>query len=187
MRSFGCFERVLSMCLVMAIGSIGMPAFASSVPAVLTGKVLRTGTGAPVQGAVVKLNHRIEGKTYASPQADKAGTYSIPDLPAGTYDLAIETAGGVFVVNSPVSLAPGEKREASFSLQPKSGAADEPAAGGSGGKEPAPEAKTTVKKTPWYASAWFGAAVVVGSAVIVGVLLNSNDNNEPATASPSSN
>jgi hypothetical protein len=191
MRSFGRFEKVLSMFLVMAIGSIGMPVFASPAPALLSGKILKAGTGAPVQGAVVKLNHRTEGKVFTSGKADAQGSYSIPDLPAGTYDLAVESDAGVFVVNAPVSLASGEKRDASFSLRPVSGAADQPAAGGTAGAQPPPPAQakpaeTQKKKTPWYASPWFGTAVVVGSAVIIGAALNSSNNNEPATASPSS-
>jgi hypothetical protein len=188
MRSFGRYEKVLAMFLAFAIGSFGLPVFASPAPAILSGKILRTGTGDPVQGAVVKLNHRSEGKIYSSTQADAQGAYSLSDIPAGTYDLAIETDGGLFLVNAPVSLTSGEKREASFSLQPKKGAA-EGETGGTAGKEPAADAKDSKKKaaTPWYRSGWFGTAVVVGSAVILGAVLSSSDNDEPASASPSGN
>ncbi len=189
MRSFGRYQKVLAMFLAFAIGSFGLPVFASPAPAILSGKILRTGTGDPVQGAVVKLNHRSEGKIYSSTQADAQGAYSLSDIPAGTYDLAIETDGGLFLVNAPVSLTSGEKREASFSLQPKKGAA-EGETGGTAGKEPAAaDTKDSKKKaaTPWYRSGWFGTAVVVGSAVILGAVLSSNDNDEPAVASPSGN
>ena len=69
--------------------------------AVLRGKLSRSDRKTPLVGAVV---HAIaaDGNVISSAPADSKGHYDLPELPPGTYRLAVSTEEGVFSVELPV-------------------------------------------------------------------------------------
>src|SRR5262245_52638297 len=188
-------KRSVALLLAIAVGSFGLPVIAAPASAGLSGRILHAGSGAPLNGAVVKLSRRADKKIYESQKSAQDGSYAVASLPSGDYDLAIEAEGGVFVVNAPVELQPGEQRQVSFSIKPDKpagAAADEPPSGSaaSGETKPAEEAKTTPppkQKTSVWRKPWFGALVVLGTAVAVGAVVNSQGTNNESGASPSEN
>lgn len=213
MRHFSRGHRALSFLVALTIGTAGLPAFASSPSARLAGRILQTGSGTGVSGAVVKVALRPDAKVYQSARTDAKGSYSLSGLPSGTYDVAVESSGGLYVSTASLNLVPGEKRDLSLSIRPESRRetkADEPTPGEppppaeppapapaepttpppeapkEEPKKPEAEKKTTTKKkSPFWRTPWGGALIVVGTAAVVGAAAHSSDSSEPATASPS--
>jgi hypothetical protein len=207
MRHFSRGHRALALVLALTIGTAGISAFASPASARLAGRILQSGSLSGVEDAVVKLALRPDAKVYESTRTDAKGSYSLSGLPSGTYDVAVESAGGLYVSTAPVSLVPGEKRALSLSIRPDAQkgdtSADPPAPGEPTPPPPPPPVDPTApppeppketpppaetkpkKKTPFYRTPWGGALIVVGSAAVVGAIAHSSDSSEPATASPS--
>lgn len=213
MRHFSRGHRALAALLALAIVTAGLPALASTASARLAGRILQSGTSAGVENAVVKVALRPDAKVYESARTDAKGSYSLSGLPTGTYDVAVESSGGLYVSPAPVSLVAGEKRDLSLAIRPDAKKGDTsaegeppapapapaPAPGEPTPPPPPPPAQPTTpppetpkeqppqqkKKTPFYRTPWGGALIVVGTAAIVGVVAHSSDSSEPATASPS--
>ena len=210
MRHFSRGHRALATLLALTIVTAGVPAFASPSSARLSGRILHAGSSSGVPNAIVKVALRPDAKVYESARTDAKGSYSLSGLPMGTYDVAVQSTGGLYVSTAPVNLVAGEKRDLSLSIRPQ-----EPKGGTNAEGEPAPApppteppppppteppapppaeptapppekpAETTKQKQPFYRTPWGGALIVVGTALIVGVVAHSSDSSEPATASPS--
>ena len=95
--------------------------------------MLRSATGASLSGAVVRVALRPDARIFESGKADERGNYALGSLPPGTYDVAVQADGGLYVVNTPLALHPGEQRALSLSILAK---ADEPATPPSGEPNP---------------------------------------------------
>jgi hypothetical protein len=59
------------------------------------------------------------GKQYSSGVTGDVGSYEITGLPAGTYDLAIDVGGDIYIADNLIELAPGQKLSLSYSVQPR--------------------------------------------------------------------
>ncbi|HEU4402789.1 MAG TPA: carboxypeptidase-like regulatory domain-containing protein [Candidatus Polarisedimenticolia bacterium] len=68
-------------------------------------------------GKVTAINVRT-GKQYPSNVTGDNGAYEISGLPAGTYDLVVESSGGVFVADNLIDLDRGESISLSYAVQP---------------------------------------------------------------------
>jgi hypothetical protein len=119
-------------------------------------------------------------------------------LPPGQYDVAVEADGGLYVVGESLALQAGEKRTMSLSVLQEPPPPPEPPA-----PEPVPEPPVPPEPTPtpapppstepaqkpakegFFHSVWGGTILVLGSAAILGALVASSDDDEPASASPS--
>lgn len=105
------------------------------------------------------------------------GSFAVEGIPAGTAELAVETTAGLYVVSTPVAIAPGTTRQIQLAL---GGRQDTPVPAG----EPPKKKKRAggVWANPVYAT-----LIVVGSAIVVGLLVNEltkssgNNNASPST------
>lgn len=195
MRHARFIEQVLAITLVFALGAASMPVSAASAPAALSGRILRSATGAPLAGATVKVALRPDATLFDSARTDARGNYTLARLPSGTYDVAVEADGGLYVVGAPLALQPGESRTLGLSILPSANAAatpdGEPGKGAEGDKDKPKEpekAKPKVKgpaKGGFFRTAWGGALIVVGSAAVIGAVVASSDNDKKTSASPS--
>jgi hypothetical protein len=211
MRHFSRGHRALAGLLALSIGTAGMSAFASPSTARLAGRILQSGAGTGIENAVVKVSLRPDARVYQSSRTDAKGSYALSGLPSGTYDVAVESSGGLYVTPAPLSLVAGEKRDLSLAIHPQTQKGENRAEGDPAPPPPAPTeppapapAEPTTpppeppkepahppadqqpkKKVPFYRTPWGGALIVVGTAVIVGAVAHSSDDSEPATASPS--
>lgn len=68
-------------------------------------------------GAKVVVVDSKTGKQYNSGVTGDVGSYEVTGLPAGTYDLAIDVGGDIFVADNLIELAPGQKLSLSYSVQ----------------------------------------------------------------------
>ncbi|MGH7410417.1 MAG: carboxypeptidase-like regulatory domain-containing protein, partial [Candidatus Methylomirabilis sp.] len=161
----------------------------------------------PLQGAVVKVALRPEARIYQSAKTGPKGDYSISELPPGTYDVAVEADGGLYVLSGPLALQPAERRTVSLSVRPddpnRTDAPDaEPEPPVPGGAEPTEPEKEQPKEPPkepteeekkkkgkgfggFLRSPWGGATLIVGFAALIGAAAKSSDEDQIDTASPS--
>lgn len=80
-------ESMRSSTLIVCLSLLSAAAFAQSDKGTLAGKVLDP-LGYPAPNAAVQAKNAQSGTTFKATSA-KDGTYSIPDLPAGAYDVAV--------------------------------------------------------------------------------------------------
>ena len=104
------------------------------------------------------------------------GTFRLSQLPAGPAEIAIETDAGLYVVQTPVAIAPGATRDVQLALGGRQDSSD----------LPPPEKEKKRRKGGVWANPVTATLIVVGSAIVVGVLvgsLSSSDSNPPASPS----
>ena len=202
MRRSGLVRRVLGGMVAASTALHAGLVVAADPPgsagAVLQGLVLTVPSGSqasrqPVPGASVRAVEIASGRSWLSGASGTDGAYRLDGLPAGQFAVAVETDSGVFLGDGLVGLTTGQQRRLSFSL--KSERTQEEPEGGTpeGGTEtpetPPPAEAPKPKPQSWWSShPWLGGAVVVGTAIGLGVLadqLTDEDDNEERNASPS--
>jgi hypothetical protein len=87
----------------------------------LSGRILQGGQ--PVAGATVLAYHLSTEELFTSEPTTGGGQYSIPGLPYGYFDLAVESGDGIFVADQVFNVAPASKSVLTFSLVPFSAGA----------------------------------------------------------------
>ena len=103
------------------------------------------------------------------------GTFDAPAVPAGTVELAIENSEGLYAVTTPIAIAPGATRSLQLAL--------------GGRQDSTPPADSRKRKRPGGSGVWanplYATLIVVGSAIVVGVLVNelTQSDVEPASES----
>jgi hypothetical protein len=80
----GRFALILPLCLVVGFGCEKNP----NAPSTVSGKV--TYKGAPVPGGDITFTPEKQGPPYSRPLGPD-GSFSLTDVPAGKYDVTIET------------------------------------------------------------------------------------------------
>lgn len=106
------------------------------------------------------------------------GSFAVAAVPAGTVELALETSEGLYAVHTPIAIAPGTTRTLQLAL------------GGRQDTSPAtPPKEPKKKKTAGgvWANPLYATLIIVGSALVIGVLISelTQPNNKPASPSTS--
>jgi hypothetical protein len=158
------------------------PASASAPAASLSGRVVSAGTDAPVGGARVHVANARSGRIVTSEITRADGLFEVAGLEPASYDLAVESRGGLYVVETPVRLAGGERRSLQLAVSPQTAPAPAP----TGQKEqPAGQDQTPNKKSA--SGVWnnplTATLIVVGAAVVVGLIVESVVGNDAASPS----
>lgn len=81
----------------------------------LSGRILAA-DDTPVIGAKVLAYHLSSERVFTSELTSSRGEYSIEGLPYGYFDIAVETADGLFVANQVVNVAPSSQSVLTLSL-----------------------------------------------------------------------
>jgi hypothetical protein len=111
----------LSLCLVLSASLSGLPSLAEgpgSDLAALEGRIIASEAATPVAGVVLQATRPGSEAVFRSEATDEAGRFALRDLPAGTYDLAVETPQGVYQSPATVTLAPGQSEQVLLGLAP---------------------------------------------------------------------
>ncbi len=121
MRAFRLTRPPLAAALVLCLG-LG-PAASSLVLAqegngAIHGVVYQADEKEKLAGAKVTAINVKTGKQYVSTVTDDGGDYEVGGLPAGTYDVAIEIGGAVYVADSLVDLNQNQHLSVSYAVQP---------------------------------------------------------------------
>lgn len=136
---------------------------------VLTGRVLPS-----TDGRLTAKNLWVGAKPTAV-AAD--GSFRVEGIPGGPAELAIETSEGLYVVATPVTIAPGTTRRVQLAF---------------GGRQdtspPAPpEKEKTKKRGGIWANPASATLIIIGSAIVVGAAVDRITHTAGAPASPSTN
>lgn len=166
--------KAVAITLASALVVTTAPIAAVPPSSEVTGSVFASGGQAPITGAIVHLAEAKTGALYSSAPSSSEGAFRLGDLPAGTYEIGIQTGRDLYLVKTPLTLAPGQARNVDLAVDPNAKKTDE---------DDDRDKGMTGWNNPLVAS-----LIVVGSAIVVGVAIDSaTGDNEPAgTPSPSS-
>jgi hypothetical protein len=103
--------RSLSYALALALILSAMPAplaeeTAGGGSSELSGRILSSPDGAEAAGATILAYHLSTEQLFTSDPTSGGGQYSLTGMPYGYFDLAVETAEGIFVADQVVNIPP---------------------------------------------------------------------------------
>ncbi|MGH9749972.1 MAG: carboxypeptidase-like regulatory domain-containing protein [Candidatus Polarisedimenticolia bacterium] len=84
----------------------------------IAGELFQADGRTTLEGARAYAINVKTGKQYISEVTNRGGNYRIDGLPAGTYDVALEINGQIYVADNLVDLSSGEGVSLSYSVQP---------------------------------------------------------------------
>jgi hypothetical protein len=163
---------LVTLALVVLEQTAPVPS-AEPAGAVLTGRVLAAATGNPLPGVRVHVGNPRSGFVRSSQPTAQDGSFSVREIPASNYELAVQSERGLYLVASPVRLAPGEARTVQLEVHERASRADEFSEDRAGG-------------TTWWNNPLTATLIVVGSAVAIGVLVDgaTDDEENPSASAP---
>lgn len=166
-------SRIVAVTLIAAMHVALAPAYVAADPeqASLSGNILSRDTRAPMSGAVVHATDPRTSASFFSQPAGDDGHFEIAEMPPASYMLAVESQGGLYLVDAPVVLVPGHSRSVQLALNPKKDKSEE--------EEDDDGLAMTFLDNPVTAT-----LAIVGSAILIGLLIDEGDNDDPIDASP---
>ena len=166
--------KLVASALVLAISGLAGAAWAGTGSASLSGRVLAAGSGVPLTGWTVLIGNPQTKTIQSSTKTNADGTFSVVALPAGTYEIAVQSGGTLYPANGAVKLAPGQTRDIQLAVNqqqvaPPPGTPDPNDKGGGS----------------WWSNPVVATLLVVGGAILIGVVVDnmSSDDDVPASAS----
>jgi len=161
----GPVAKLFAVLLAVAVPLVFVPTTSAQSAAGLTGTIFAADGERPLDGAILHAGDMSSGDIYSSGRTGSNGEFALTDLPAADYELAIESGGGLYVVGTPVQVAPGQVQNMQLAIYPETA--------------PDPEAATRTKKSMWDRPL-IATLLVIGGAVAFGALISGlDDDNEP--------
>jgi hypothetical protein len=111
------------------------------------------------------------GEIYPSESTGESGTFTVESLPPSTYELAVGAEGALFVVGTPVKLAPGQTQNVSLAVNPEAAPSPQQSAKNQN------KGGTSVWNNPLTA-----ALIVAGSAILLGAIVNETTKDEDSSS-----
>ena len=175
MKQRGPGFKLVATVVIASLQALMIPAIAADPGSSVNGSILSAGTDAPLAGAKLHLGDPLTGEIYTSEPSDQDGNFELTNVPASTYEVAVESNGGLYLVQSPLKLAPGQAQAVNLAINPQ--IADDPA---TDEKKKKKRGGTGVWNNPATA-----ALIVVGAAIVLGLLINAaTDDDDEQPASP---
>ncbi len=162
-------SRGIAALLILALQLIYAPAWAALQTASLSGRVLSADSQKPLAGVRVHVGDPRTGSVRSSAATAADGSFSVAGLPAASYELAIQSGSGLYVVPAPVSLASGESRNVHLAVQSQKMAPSPQEA--SGGK----------KDMGFWNNPLTATLIVLGAAIVVGVVVDEITDDDEAS------
>lgn len=120
-RKTGALDRLVAATLTVALAGYWIPATShaaetASPAGEIGGTVLLPDGLTPVAGVSVKAANVDSEKIYTSTPTGRDGAYRLTGLPAGTYDLAVESSEGIYAADTLVRTIPGKRVVVSLAI-----------------------------------------------------------------------
>ena len=160
-------SKVIAAALITILPLALTPAFTAADVGVIHGIVLEAGNHAPMAGIKVHVADPATGIIRTSGSTGDDGSFTVADLPAATYEIGLEKDGRLFVVRTPVAVAPGQSQNIAVAINQDIS------------QEEDDDSKGTFWQNPLTA-----ALIVTLGAVLVGVLLESTTDRDTPSLSP---
>ena len=179
MRQRSLAFKLTATVVIGALQALGLPAAADPSGASVAGSILAAPDQAPLPGARLHLGDPRSGKVFSSSPADAQGSFALADIPPATYEVAVESGGGLYLVQTPLALSSGQSQTLQVAVSPLA----------PGQMAPPPEEEPGAKKKGG-AGLWnnpvTAALIVVGSAIVIGFLIKeATDEDDEQVSSPS--
>jgi hypothetical protein len=176
-RSLG-FKLVATL-VIVSLQALALPVMASDPGAAVNGSILAADDQSPLVGAKLHLGDPQTGEIYTSKPAGEDGSFVIDEVPAAVYEMAVEADGGLYVVQTPLKLTPGQNQALNLAVTTQ-------LAPGQMADSPEEEEK---KKKKGGAGVWnnpaTAALIVIGAAIVLGVIIDAaTDDDDERPASP---
>jgi len=166
--------KLLATALIMLLPATLAPVNAQGSLATLTGSIVHGADATPMTGATLHAGDARSGRVFRSSPADDGGNFALGDLPPSTYRLAVESDGGLYVVEAPLTVAPGTASTLMLSVHPSADGAD------TLDDDDDSDDRFALLDNP------LGAAMTfLGLAVIVGVIIGGSSGSSTGASSPS--
>jgi hypothetical protein len=169
-------NRLLATGLILTLQFALLPVSADVAPATVSGSVLSSSDQTPLAGARVHVGNPGTGKIYTSAPVAGDGSFTVSDVPAATYELAVENAGRLFVVPTPLKLAPGVTQNVDVAVNEQ--ASPDPATA---------EANAAKSAGSFWNNSFTAALIVLGSAIVVGVAVDAATDDDDGPMGSESN
>lgn len=180
MRTASGLERMVALMSFAAMfhAGGGTAALAAVSPASLQGRIV-TRAGGGVAGAVLKMADPATGTIHTAGATDERGRYELAGLPPGRYEIAVSKEDTLYLSSRPLDLVPGEMRSLNLAVGGEVSAAD-----------PAPEtaegpAEKERKKMGFWGNPLTVTVLFLGTAAIIGEVVDDDDDEEDESSSPS--
>ena len=107
MSTHPMMSRLLSTGLILSLPFLALPARSADGSATLSGSIVWAADQTPLAGSKLHAGDPKTGEIFSSAPASDEGSFVLDGLPASTYELAVESDGGLYLVGTPLALAPG--------------------------------------------------------------------------------
>ena len=98
----------------MALAALLLPLAGPVLAAQVEGRILGPAGVTPIPGAIVTFHHLGSGFSQVSEPSAIDGSYLVPRMPAGRYDIAVRTERGLWLANQPLLFGPDEVKKMVF-------------------------------------------------------------------------
>lgn len=180
MSNLSLLPRILAAALIVSVQALYVPASAETAASSLEGTIVSATDHAPLGGVKLHAGDPKTGHIFSSQTTGDDGSFAVEGLPAAAYELAVEADGGLYMIRTPVQLAPGQKQNLTVAVNRKGDDEeddDEAGAIPGGGKIH----KATIWDNPGTA-----AGLVIGLAFLIGALIEDATDDPEGRRSPSS-
>jgi len=162
--------------LSLALSLIGLPQVLAGGGS-LNGSIVRSADQSPMVGARIHIANPRTKVIFSSAPAGRKGTFSVAEIPADRYSLAVEHEGGLYVVETPLRVTDGGKQTLNLAVTPMSDL------------QRSNLEKTDDSDDPGGLALWdnplTATLVGLGIAVVLGVVLGGDDDPSGHSASES--
>jgi len=168
-------SEFLAVLLVASLPWLSIPVSAGEVAATLTGSIVRSADGSPLAGARLHVSDPKTGKIFSSPPATDDGAFTLAELPPSTYALAVESEGGLYLVGTPLQLAPAATRTVNLAVNPQSVLRDGEAESDDDDDE----------KWGFFENPLTATLIILGVATVLGIAVDNLSDDDKKKKSPS--
>ena len=161
-------SRLLSTGLILSLPFLALPARSAGGTATLSGSIVWAADQTPLAGSKLHAGDAKTGEIFSSAPASDDGSFALAELPASTYELAVESDGGLYLVGTPLTLAPGTAQTVHLAVN----------------RQPVPsydEEEDDEEKGGYrlWDNPLLATLVIVGFVAVIGLLLDDDDSSRP--------